>query len=169
MGERLVRRHPGEVGAAAERAAGCGEHQSLHVPRWLGGDQLVKRRVLGIDRDDARVGGLGERGDEVPSDHQALLVGEGEIDPLRESDDRRSEPGRPHHAVEHQVGAGGRDQLADSLLAGEDAAVPGPPGLPRRRRIAEGDGRHAVVTGLLDEARPAGARSEPRRSQLVRP
>ena len=79
--------------AAAERAAGGGEHEPVDragAARLLGGDQLVQRGVLGVDRDQLRAGGLGERHHELAADDQRLLVGERDVDPLGERDDRRA-------------------------------------------------------------------------------
>ena len=108
------------------------------MPGRLGADQLEERRVLGVDRQQPRPGRLGQRHGQLAADHQALLVGEGDVDPLAEGDDRRAEARRADDPVEDQVGAGGGDQLADPLLAGEDLAVPGGSGPARRRRRRRG-------------------------------
>ena len=94
MGERLLRGHLGEIGAAAEGPAGSGQHQPLDRSRWLRADQLIEGRVLGVDRDDPGVPRLRERGDQLAADHQRLLVGERQVDPLGERDDRRAEARR---------------------------------------------------------------------------
>ena len=103
------------------------------VPGGSAADQLEERRVLGVDRQQPRPGRLGERHRQLAADHQALLVGEGDVDPLAERDDRRAEAGGADDAVEDEVGARAGDQLADPLLAGEDAAVPGRARRARRR------------------------------------
>ena len=60
--ERLLHGHVLELGRgpAAERAARRGQDQPVDRPRPLAGEQLVQRRVLGVDRDDRRAGGLGQ-------------------------------------------------------------------------------------------------------------
>ena len=59
----------------------------------LAGEQVMERGVLGVDRDQPRAGGLGERGHELAADDQRLLVGERDVHPLGEGDDRRAEAG----------------------------------------------------------------------------
>ena len=63
------------------------------MPGGSRADQLVQRRVLGVDRQQPRAGRLGERHDQLAADHQALLVGEGDVDALGEGDDGRAEAG----------------------------------------------------------------------------
>ena len=54
VGERLLGRDRGELGGrtATEGAAGCGQHETVHVTRPLRADQLVEGGVLGVHRDD---------------------------------------------------------------------------------------------------------------------
>ena len=94
--QRLLDRHVLELGAraAAERAAGGGHDEPVDRAGALAGDQLVQRGVLGVDRDQLRAGGLGQRGHELAADDQRLLVGEREVDALGERHDRRAR-GRP--------------------------------------------------------------------------
>ncbi len=128
-----------EVVTTAERPAGGGQHEPLHRRGALGPQELEQRRVLGVHRQDPGLRRLGKRGDELAADHQALLVGEREVDPLRERDDRRPEPGDADDRVQDEVGLGRGDQLAHALGAGED---PGPLQLrawrARRRRPRSG-------------------------------
>ena len=54
-------------------------------------------------------------------------------------------------------------------VAGQHAALPGPPGLQRRGLgIGEGDGGHPVIARLLDQALPVGAGGEPDDGELIR-
>ena len=109
--ERLGDRDLGQILALAERAARSGQDQrSDRAGAALAVDQLVERRVLGVDRDDRGAGGLGERGDERAADDQALLVREREVDALGERDDRRAEAGRAGDRVQDEVGVRGRDR-----------------------------------------------------------
>ena len=119
----------------------------------LAGQQVVERGVLGVDRDQPRAGGLGERGHELAADDQRLLVGQRDVDALGERDDRRAEAGGADDRVEHEVGAATR-RRAGSGPRGRAA--------PRRRvhcsaarrggvGVGERDPRHAVL------AAPAGS------------
>ena len=108
MRERLLGRHAGQVRPAAERASRRREHEPVHASRAVRTHELKQGGVLGVDRDDPGVGGLCERDHEVATDHEALLVGQGQLDALCERDDRRPEPGRADHPVQDEVGAGGR-------------------------------------------------------------
>ena len=112
--ERLLDRHVLELGAraAAERAARGGEHELVHRARPLGAQQLVQRRVLGVDGDDLRAGGLGQRHDELAADDERLLVGEREVDALAQRRDRRPQARRADERVEHEVGARTRGRAA---------------------------------------------------------
>ena len=162
MGERLLGGDPGEVGAAAEGPARGGQDEPLDRARRLGADQLVERRVLGVDRDDPRAGRLGERHDQLAADHQALLVGEREVDALGERDDRRAEAGGADDRVEDQVGLGAR---AISSRMPSSPASTWPPHAAAARsaalRVGERDRRHAV---LARPARAAAPSSSPRES-----
>ena len=73
----------------------------------LGAQELEQRRVLGVDRQDPGLGRLGQRRDQLAADDEALLVGEREVDPLGERDDRRPEPGDADDRVQDEVGLGG--------------------------------------------------------------
>ena len=79
-----------------------------------------------------------------------------------------AEPGGADDAVEDEVGAGGRDQLAHSLLAGEHAPAPGVARPRGGGRVGEGDRRHAVLARLLDRQLPAAAGRQPDDLQLRR-
>ena len=81
------------LAAAAERAAGGGDDQLVDDAGRLAGQQVVDRGVLGVDRDQAGAGGLGERGHELAADDERLLVGQRDVDALGERDDRRAEAG----------------------------------------------------------------------------
>ena len=60
------------------------------------------------------------------------------------------EPGRADDPVEDEVGAGGGDQLADPLLAGEHPAAPGVARPLGRVGVGERDRRDAVLARLLE-------------------
>ena len=112
------------------------------VPGALGGEQLVQRRVLGVDGDDLRAGRLGERHDELAADDERLLVGQREVDALAERRDRRPQAGRADERVEHEVGARLEHEPHEPLGPGEHLAVG-----PRLR----GAGRGGLV-GQRDRA-----------------
>ena len=89
-------------------------------------------------------GRLRQRGHELAADHEALLVGEREVDALPQRRDRGTEARRADQRVEHEVAVGVGDQLDEALgprqhLA-RSSAHPrvrprrGPPGRSGRRR-----------------------------------
>jgi hypothetical protein len=113
--------------------------------------------VLGVDGDHAGAGGLGERHHELASHHQALLVGERQIDALAERRHGGPEPGGAHQRVQHEVAVGAGDQLDQPFRARQHLS-PGPGlGGPRRGRLVrERDPAHAMGLGLLHEQVEAG-------------
>ena len=110
---------PSQVGAAAERAAAGRQHELVDGPRPLALEQLEQRRVLGVDRDQLRAGGLGQRGHQLAAHHEALLVGQREVDALAERGHGRPQPRRADQRVEHEVAVGVGDQLDEPLGARE--------------------------------------------------
>ena len=80
--------------AAAERAAGGREHEPLdraRAPRLFGADQLVERRVLGVDRDQP-CAALSRRVEhQRAARDEALLVRERNVDARLERCERRAE------------------------------------------------------------------------------
>ena len=138
--------------AAAERAAGGGDHEPVDRAGRLARDQLVQRGVLGVDRDQLGAGGLGQRHHEVAADDERLLVGQRDVDALGERDDGRAEPGGADDRVEHEVGAGLGDEPHEPLGPGQHLAL-GPclGGAGGRVGVAERDAPHAVLLGERDE------------------
>ena len=65
----------------------------LDDPGRFAGQQMVQRGVLGVDRDQLRARGLGERGHEFAAHDQGLLVGQRDVDALGQRHDRRAEAG----------------------------------------------------------------------------
>ncbi len=111
---------------------------------------------------------LGERGHQIAADDEALLVGERQVDSGGERRDRRAEPGGADDRVEDQVGLGGRDQLANAVLAGEHhAVVELARGARRRPGVAEGDATGARRARLVAEALPVGRCAEPGDDELL--
>ena len=161
VGQRVGRADARQIGAAAEGPARGGQHQSRHRPgHRLGADQLVQRRVLGVDRDQARVGRLGQRRHQLAADHQRLLVGERDVDPLGQRHDRRAQPRRADDRVQDEVGARLRDELANPVLARQHSSPPLrlPPAQRRPGRRARRRGRRAAWPA------PAPAPSSSRRT-----
>ena len=152
--------------AAAERAARGGQRQALDRPRPLARDQLVQRRVLGVDRDQLRAGRLGERHHELAADDERLLVGERDVDPLGQRDDRRAEAGGADDRVEHEVGVRSRRRAARApraRRAPRPRSTPRPPAPPRPDRSARSASRRARAP-----ARPAPRASAPRTGRRAR-
>ena len=154
--ERVLDADVLELGAraAAERAAGGGDHEPVDGAGRLARDQLVQRGVLGVDGDQLGAGGLGQRHHEVAADDERLLVGERDVDALGERDDGRAEPGRADDRVEHEVGAGLGDEPHEPLGPGQHLAL-GP-------RLGGARGGVAVAE------RDPRARRAPRRARRAR-
>ena len=132
--------------------AGRREHELVDGARVLAGEQLVQRRVLGVHGHEPRAGGLRQRHDELAADHERLLVGERDVDPLGERHDRGPQAGRPDDGVQDQVGARLGDQAHQPLRAVQHLAVR--PRLRRARRgvrVGQRDAPHAVLARLGDE------------------
>ena len=95
----------------------------LHDAGRLAGQQVVERGVLGVDRDQPGAGGLGERGHELAADDQRLLVGQRDVHPLGQRDDRRAEAGGADDRVEDEVGLRLGDQADQALGAVQHLAA----------------------------------------------
>ncbi len=161
VGQRLLDGYVLQLSActSAEGTAAGGDGQSLDRPGGLSGEKLVKGGVLGVDGHDPRAGGLGQRGDELPAHHQGLLVGECQVDALAERGHGRSEPGRAHERVQHEIGMGLHHQANEPLGAAEHPPIR--PCLRRRgprRRVGEGDSLHAAARGPARRASPTSSR-----------
>ena len=138
--------------AAAERPARGGQREPVDGARPLAGDQLVQRGVLGVDRDQLRARGLRQRHHQLAAHDERLLVGQRDVDPLGERDDRRTEAGRPDDRVEHEVGAALGDEPHQALGPGQHlAAGPGLRGARGGVGVAERDPPDAVRAGLRHE------------------
>jgi hypothetical protein len=108
--------------------------------------------VLGVDRDDLRPGGLCQCGDQLAADDQRLLVGQRQVDPLGERDDRRAEAGAADDRVEHQIRVRRGHELDQALRAGEHLALcPRLRGARRDVGVRERDPAHAVSARLRDQ------------------
>jgi hypothetical protein len=83
----------------------------------------VQRGVLGVDRDQLGAGGLGQRHHEVPADDERLLVGERDVDALRQRHHGRAEAGRADDRVEHEIGVGLGHEPHQPLGPGEHLAL----------------------------------------------
>ena len=131
MPQRLLGRHVREVGerSAAERPAAGRHDQRLDRVDVLGRQQLLQRRVLGVDRQQARAAARERRAHERPARDEALLVGERDVDAGVERRQRGLEPGRPDDRVEHDVGAA----LGGELRRHGAGRAPGSARAPRRR------------------------------------
>ena len=159
VGERLLDGDLRQLGsrAPAERAARGGQDELLDGARPFAREQLVQGGVLGVDRQDLRAGGLGERHHELAADDERLLVGEREVDALAERRDRRAEAGRADERVEDEVGARLDDEPHEPLRADEDLAV-GPRLRRARARVGVGERDPIDAEGLrLGDQRVRGA------------
>ena len=125
------------------------------VPGALGGEQLVERGVLGVDRDDRGAGGLRERVTSSPPDHQRLLVGQRQVDPLGQRRDRRHQPRRADDRVQHQVALAVGDQPDDARPARPAPRRRSRPRWPRGRvRVGERHPRTPWRARLLEQRLP---------------
>ncbi len=151
MRERLLARDAVQVGAAAEGTAAGGQHESLDDARRLVRHELMQGGMLGVDRDQLRARRLGECGHELAADHEALLVGEREVDALPQRGDRRAEAGRAHERVQDEVAVGVGDQRDEALGAAEHLAVgPGLRGLGGGVLVGQRDALDAEPLGLRE-------------------
>ena len=170
MGERLLDGDRLQLGglAAAERSPRRGEDQLEHGAGPLGGQQLVQRRVLGVDRDDRGPGGLGELRYQLAADDQRLLVGQRQVDPLAQRRHRRHQARRAHDPVEHQVTAGLGDERDEPVGPSQHLAVgPGLGGLSGGVGVGQGDPLDPVGAGLLEQGLPRAPGAQAHHLQLV--
>ena len=117
----------------------------------------MERGMLGVHRDDASAGGLGQRHHQLAAHHQAFLVGQRKVDSLAERGDRWSQSCRADQAIEHQVAVALGDQLHEPLRTGQHlAARPQLGGAGGGRLVRERHALHAEALGLLDERFHAG-------------
>ena len=155
-----------QVGAAAERAAAGGEDEPVDRARPLAGEQLEEGGVLGVHRQELRARGLRERGHQLAAHHQALLVGEREVDALTESGNRGTQAGRASQRVQHEIAVGIGDQLDQPLGTREHLGL-GVLGRARGRvRVRERYAAHPVLLRLLEEQLPARRRGEAHNLEL---
>src|SRR5262249_49184693 len=100
--EGFVRGDGGELvaGAAAERAAARGDDEAVDLLSLAPLQALERGRVLAVNGEEpaaaARPCGKGE----VACGHEALLVGEREVDAVLEGPDRGRQAGEAHDGVE---------------------------------------------------------------------
>ena len=163
VGQRLLAGHLAQLrgGHAPEGAAAGGEHQPVDRAHALRGDQLMERRMLRVHGDQVGARGLGQRGHQLAAHHEALLVGQSQVQALAQRGDRRPQTGGAHERVQHQVAVPARDQLHQPLRAGQDLSPgPGLGGPGGGVGIGQGDAGHAVRLGLLDQGLPAGRRGQ---------
>ena len=140
------------------------------VPARSPRDQLVQRGVLGVDRDQLRAGGLGQRGHELAADDERLLVGQRDVDALGERDDRRAQAGRADDRVEHEVGARTPRRAARgprARRAPRRRSTPRPRARRRRRPRAR-SGATPCAARLLDERLVRRAGGQPDQLELAR-
>ena len=152
MRERLLGRDLLEILAleAAERSPGGGQDQTVDRSGALGGEELMERCVLGVDREDGGTGGLRQRGHELSADHERLLVGQREVDAFGQRGDGREQPGRADDRVEDHVALAFGDQPHHTVGTGEHlSARPRLAGLGRGVGIGQRDPAHPVALGLL--------------------
>jgi len=130
------------------------------VPGALGADQLVQGGVLGVHRSSTRPGPLGERHHQLAADHQALLVGERDVDPGA-SARPRSRPARPpRRSRSGPVGARAGDQLPHASSPESTRPLPRPaPARPHPGRRARPRERRAPAPARARS--PAAAGGEP--------
>ena len=98
-------RHLGQLGrrAPAERAAAGRHDQRLDRVGLLARQQLLQRRVLGIDRQQLRAAARERLPHERAARDEALLVGERDVDAGLERGQRGVETRRADDGVEHDV------------------------------------------------------------------
>ena len=119
--------------------------------------------MLGVDRDQPRAGGLGQRGHELAADDERLLVGQRDVHALGERDDRRAEAGRADDRVEHEVGAGLGDEPRSSPSGPASTSPPVHASAARAAASASVSAirGHAVLDRLLDQRHVLRAGGQP--------
>ena len=135
------------------RARGTGPPEAVStsrstVPGRLAAQQLEERRVLGVDRDHARAGRLGELHHELAADDEALLVGERQVDALAERRDRRARgrPSRPGRSAPDRRPT--RRSAASSPSGPASTSPPSRPRRPARRRRASASATRLTPNSL---------------------
>ena len=124
------------------------------VPGVSRADQLVERRMLGVDRDqELGAGRLGEGHHQLAAEHEALLVGERDVDPGGQRDHGGGEAGGADDAVEDEVRFG-RARIS--------SRTPSSPARTRPSQASPATGR-GVAIGEGDRP-PPRARAPARRS-----
>jgi hypothetical protein len=96
-----------------------------------------------------RAGGFREGRHQLAADHEALLVGQREVDPLPQRRHRRPEPRGADQRVQHEVAVGVRDQLHEPLGAAQHGGVLA--GARGGVGIGQRDALHAEAAGLLEQ------------------
>ena len=120
MGQRLVDGDAGQLGAApsAERAAGRGQHEPVHLVGPPAAQALGQRGVLGVDGHD--LPGRGGRRHQRAARRPATPCWPARASaPAASAASVGPEADRAGDAVEHHVGAGGGGQLGGRLRPGE--------------------------------------------------
>ena len=118
--------------APAERAARGRDDQRLDGAGRLVPQQLVERRVLGVDRHERGAAAGGRREHEVAAGDEALLVRERDVDAGLERGERRAQARDADAGVQHEVGATPR-RRARRRPRGPRARCPRSPRGPARR------------------------------------
>ena len=97
--------------AAAERAAGGGQHQGFDLVGRAVLEALEERRVLAVDREQPPSAPLPRRERELACRDETLLVREREVDAALERPERRGQAGEADDGVQHDVRLGPLEQL----------------------------------------------------------
>ena len=111
--ERLVGRHVAELvtGAAAERAAGGGQHERVNRFGRAPLEALVGGRMLAVHGQQTAAAAPPSLRRQLSRRHQALLVREREVDTSLERPEGRRQPGETDHRVQDDVRPRALEQL----------------------------------------------------------
>jgi hypothetical protein len=128
--ERLLGRYLRELGtrAAAERPARGREHEALHRLRRAPLEALEERRMLAVDGKEPSPTPLPGARCEVASRHEALFIGEREVDPGLERGERRRQAGEADDGIQDDVRLGRADERVERGIA-VDRHMPDAPDL----------------------------------------
>ena len=168
--ERIVRRDIRELvaRAAAERAAGRGQHQRVDGFGRAALEALEDGRVLAVHREQSAAAAAVRRGRQVAGGDEALLVGKCQINSMLERPERGVDAGEPDDGVEHHVRLGRVEQLGEvaARLVVLDAA-----GLRERAHVGRAGGEGAklevrVRVGDLERLAPDRPRRAEERDSL---
>ena len=106
----------------AEGAAGGGEEYLIHIAHFAH-ETLEDGRMFGIDGQDGYLVARGGIGDNLPSHHHSLLIGQGNGLVVFDSPQGGTEAGKAHDRGQHHINRVHLHEVGDGVHAGKDFDV----------------------------------------------